>query len=434
MRKASVKGKNIKKRVWRIASTVLTVGLVALAFYQANELWKMRFNMDLLGRVQTVAEKENEANEILKPAGVLYVTDAKASEYFVRLDGDDEAYRDVQKLALAWLKQFFTADVLVQNTASAPESATECRLTYATTLPSALFTEMYTQVLPEFAFDELRLQPAKDGPSRLILVNTESAAAMVLEAEAMPEDDEATQPFLTRLRATTDAKAHWIDALSAYPELFTTVQYIRTEDSEEPMKDELAEVRTYKDEKAALRAAAPFVRYVDTVGITEVADGWFLADDMCTMKIHQDGFLEYVRTTSSKTKLPLHIAYQKAWKFVNADAHSDRLVLTSVQPTDTGYRFMWQYRIGAYLINDPNLEMALEMRGEDVARYERTLLQFTVHSYEAEPAREGLFAMLGRLGIVKPDTLRCQYRVHDGTAVLYWNVADSDKEIWEKVA
>lgn len=331
-----------------------------------------------------------------------------------------------------------------------------CRYEYALSLDARTVGErtgwLYTG---DFSFQEIWMVPAQSVRENayVYLVDQEEGQVLQIASPGVQWQDEVNTKLLEVVGEICSALGEkYLDASYVFAGVFGRSFYFR--DQREPQTKILWDftLEEFSRENSEKIAA----RFFDDSGLMRgksyQESAWIFTDDRCTVRIQDNGMIDYVKTPvdAREDRISVDAAYDAAFAFLQQDLSHDEYplgtYLCGIEETEEGYIFYWNYKADdlpvipgeAFLEeNGMKASIQIEVQNGEVYRYDRWRIQQNRNLYRPWVISEGAVEALDRFaeyekeGWEKLDMV-CLLE-EDGTAAFYWRLSVSGVNCYERV-
>lgn len=334
-----------------------------------------------------------------------------------------------------------------------------CRYIYTTPRNGEMFLQAFPQetIISGFAavrdaghYSSIWIIPAENARENSYIYLVGGTDSVIRLSAKISRD--RTEALLGEMRGVCDkVSERYYDCAVFYPEIFTGHMLLRGQNDPEvytPWRIRWIESFT---QETVFRYVRDLFSYPEVVQAQQSdEDTWIFTDDKISVRIGRNGMLYYIHTPSagqadSGVRLSVADAYDIAVSFVTADLANDgqpiSFYLDGWETTDTGYIFRWNYqKDGRAVYPDEGLlesegmqsGLQLEIRGEEVYRYQCLKIRLESAAYRTQVLTESAFSIIGGMPRGNYDNINLVYRIEDGTAVPYWELLQGDVKSYIK--
>lgn len=353
------------------------------------------------------------------------------------------------------------ANIKMIGTDEAAVNSAACRYTYGVALTAEMLRDQTGWAFSsEFAFHEIVLAPAQNVKEKacLYLVNEDTQKIMQIVSEKIQWQSEENVRLLERMKTVCNALGeNYLITQQVFAGCFRRSLYLRDQNAPETIGYwSLWPALQEWSQEACREEAGHFFEYPELIRSESYQpDAWIFTDDRCTVRIKQNGVIDYVKTPTAQEEAPLSAAgaYEIAWAFLQEDlrdsVQSPGTYLAEVAETSTGYCFYFNYKVNdrevlpdETLFNQEGLKAAveIEIQNHEVCRYRRLKVVEEQNPYRMRILIDSPIKALDRMIQAVPELkklqwqdLRMIYRISEGEVELDWQLEAEGKFYYEHV-
>lgn len=456
----------MKKGRWGLTLYVLCVILLlALAGAQLAsflDLWTHRGSSEIQDYSGGLTQETDQLAGILRPLR-MYVssgeTDGRCSLVSDRTGHYSALYKDSWQFLCSILQN--AADIKMIESGEAAVNSAACRYTYGLALTAEMLKDQTGWAFSsEFVFHEIVLAPAQNIKEKacLYLINEDTQKAMQVVSGEIQWQSEENVRLRERMKTVCEALGeNYLMTRQVFAGRFSRSLYLRDQNTPETIGYwSLRPALQEWSQEACREEAGHFFEYPELIRSESYQpDAWIFTDDRCTVRIKQNGVIDYVKTPTAQEDAPLSAAgaYEIAWAFLQEELSDSEQApgtyLSEIAVTPTGYCFYFNYKMNdrevfpdERLFSQEGMKAAveIEIQNHEVYRYRRLKVVEEQNPYRMRILTDSPVKALDRMILADPELnglqwqdLRMIYRISGAEAELDWQLEAEGKLYYEKV-
>lgn len=457
----------MKKRRWGLILYILCVAaLLVLAGLQLSSflnLWTHRgTSVTEDYRVSSVQETDQMAG-ILRPLRIYAASGenrGRCSLISDRTGHYSGLYEDSWQFLCQLLQN--DADVSMIQSEEIEAYAASCRYTYAAELSAEMLKDQTGWTFSsDFAFHELMMVPAQrvKESACIYLINEEKRTAMRIASRELKWQSEANSRLLERMQSVCAVLGeNYLQTEDIFAGRFSRSLYLRDQNEPETIGYwTLRPAFEQWSEDECRKAAEHYFEFPELIRSESYQnDAWIFTDDRCTVRVKQNGMIDYVKTPAApaSTSISAARAYEIAWAFLQEDLNgaaelAPGVYLEDYEKTREGHCFYFNYKINdrevlpeEELLNEEGMRAAaeIEIKNNEVSRYRRLYMAVEQNPYRMRVIKDSAVKAIDRMTKRFPELsgiswhqLRAVYRISAAEAALVWQLTAGEQIYYEEV-
>lgn len=449
----------MKKIRWGlILYALILIALLTLAGWQLSTFLRMWTHRGTSGYDTGTAGSVQQLDQwagILRPMRI-YASSGEQEGRSSLVSDQTQHYEALYEASWLFFQEVLSSCEEVQILDEIHEKGAICRYEYALDLDAQMVraqTEwMYAE---DFSFQEVWMIPAQSvrENAHVYLINRENSQALKIESTQVQWQSEINTKLLEVIGSVCSALGEkYLDASYTFPDVFHSSFYMR--DQAEPETKILWQVVEEGEftQESCQEIAARFFDYPDLMqGESYQESAWIFTDDRCTVRIQENGMIDYVKTlvNTQESEITIAEAYDIAFAFLEREMSFDEYplgtYLCSVEKTEEGYLFCWNYKAddlpviptdGIWKEMERTAAIQIEIQGQEVYRYSRWRVQQDRNLYRPQVIAESVIDALNRFSEYVNEgweNLEIVCLLENGESVFYWELTASGVKYYERV-
>lgn len=388
----------------------------------------------------SMVQPDTDAN-MLRPDEIFFTLGGNDGSYG-RVGKQDEEFEDIFLNSYELLSYVLkNGKVETENWDQLPWEKEACVLSYGFELKSDLIMEQVgmESELVSGSWSEIWILPAQNRQENACIYILEQESGQCLKVEYAAWKMEQNQQLLVLLRQKESVLSKDYLAVGKWwPGREIQGSYVLENTLHEtayPVNANVVftigrQINASRGKEYAMR----FFQYPDTVTIKESESQILYNNEKITVKVDENGFLQYVETLTQEEEEPVTMqeAYQLAVGFVKADLELDPIYnidfsFAGYEVGEDQYIFDFNYLICGIPFQMESEKMAYPIRvtveGSRVRKYERFVLEFTVerdHMYTLGYTWKEAMDQMAEKGDIPQGVPKLKYYLEGSQLVLYW--------------
>lgn len=357
--------KHIRNQSIRLRQVLYYAAIVVLISLSIYQVYSIQENLeDTVHDAETAKEKASVISSSLLTPHEMYITTGHENGY-VKVEATSGYYPVLTEQSRLFMEEAAERSREVQEISQMelPEDRVVIAMRYAYMLEHVAVRELLSLEIEEDQWvQEIWLQPAMSDqePARLYLINWQTEQYMQLESD-ISWNDTVNQSLCQSIYSVTDVlDAQYWAAWKSFPDVFQGGCYYMQQESDIIVYE--AALEAAYDPYNAEKYVKHFFSYPETAKpIGDSGTSVWYADERQTVRLDEDGFLQYVQTperTQEKTT-SLTEAYRIAASFLKEDLEWDAMRLLEIylckyEINEGSYTFYWNYKLDNVILQmDP---------------------------------------------------------------------------------
>lgn len=449
----------MKKIRWGlILYALILIALLALAGWQLSaflQMWTHRGSSGSdFGTAGSVQQLDQWAG-ILRPMRI-YASSGEQKGRSSLVNDQTQHYEALYEASWSFLKEVLSSGEEVRASDTIQEKGAICRYEYALDLDAQMVrAQTEWAYSEEFSFQEVWMVPAQSvrENARVYLIDRENSQSLEIVSTQVQWQSETNTRLLEEIGAVCATLGEkYLDASYTFPNVFRESFYMR--DQTEPETKMLWQIVEEGDftQESCREIAGRFFDYPELMqGESYQESAWIFTDDRCTVRVQENGLIDYVKTpvNTQESEMTIAQAYDVAFAFLEREMAYDEYplgtYLCAAEKTEEGYRFCWNYKADDLpvipandFLEETGLEAAIqiEVRGQEVYRYSRWRIQQDRNLYRPQVIAEGAVEALNRFSAYVNEgweNLEIVCLLENGESVFYWELTASGVKYYERV-
>ncbi len=438
----------MKKIRWGLLLyALILIALLALAGWQLSEflkMWTYRGNSGYdYGTTGSVQQLDQWAG-ILRPMRI-YASSGEQKGRSSLVHDQTQHYEALYEASWIFLKEVLSSCEEVQVLDTIQEKEAICRYEYALDLDTQMIREQTEWTYAEdFSFQEVWMVPAQSvrESAHVYLINRENNQALEIISMQVQWQSETNTRLLEEIRSVCSTSGEkYLNTSYTFPNVFRESFYMRDQtEPETKMLWKVLEEGEFAQERCREIAGRFFDDPELMQGESYQESAWIFTDDRCSVRVQENGLIDYVKTpvNTQRNEISIAQAYDVAYTFLEREMAYDEYplgtYLCAAEKTEEGYRFWWNYKAddlpviptdGFWEEVGREAAIQIEVRGQEVYRYSRWRIQQDRNLYRPQVIAESAIDALNRFSEYVNEgweNLEIVCLLEDREAAFYWDL------------